>query len=864
MLTAEELSLAGTYTVQLRGKNGDAVRHSSVAVMKIPASLGGGAHWTGVPKVIETAVDTAVNAANTAVAASQSANSASQTATAAQSGAVAAAESAEQSKNNAGTYAESALTAREAIEAMTANAAVDSGVGTPSVEVTSSIVSGHRVFYFNFHNLKGADGQDGADGRDGIDGQDGYSPTIAVTDITGGHRVTITDKNGTRQFDVMDGETPDMSEYRTASAQDEIDAGKADDADVIKGVKIAGTELTKDAEGKVDVPIGSDSAFGVFLTGGAGVRSTAGGQLYIQNSSNSEISARQVTTKPIVPATLNYAVKSALSDANRINNMTEAEKANARGVIGAASADSLDLLWKYAEGNIYSAETDTAEAYAKTIKSGVVAEGNKALVNSFGGKSVVLNQICPLTSETETKNGVTFVHNSANNTWTANGTATNRVLYAVSTIIPYVNGHKYATFGNAENATVNVCINTNGSPRLQSIDIFQIANNENKGFYFDIANGYTCENVVFKPRLVDLTLAFGSGNEPSSADDYRIQMLQRYFDSNPSYYNLGEIVSAEVQNVVSRGLNLYDIDKGVSDNGALVKNQDGTWTLSKTASGRYSNFVTLTEPIKAGEHWVTDVGIVSGSISGNFSIQVRYSDGTGGSSPIDSYSRIAAKDIVSVRIYGESSIPDGTTCVINRFGIAKSNSHITIPNFKEPISLPIPSAIKSLDGYGWSAGSAYNEVDFARKKFVKRVGRVAWGDLNWFLASSYGEHCFQTNSIPIDHSNPLVVVNEKGYSVTTNTFLNMSDRTLRSTKTEKSLLVVKDSAYSNADDFKESLSDYLYYELATPIETDISAYITDDSIPVESGGTVTFEQQTGVELPVPNSISYLRKIEEAI
>jgi len=40
-------------------------------------------------------------------------------------------------------------------------------------------------------------------------GQGGVSPTIAVTEITGGHRVTITDAEGTRSFDVMDGTNGD-------------------------------------------------------------------------------------------------------------------------------------------------------------------------------------------------------------------------------------------------------------------------------------------------------------------------------------------------------------------------------------------------------------------------------------------------------------------------------------------------------------------------------------------------------------------------------------------------------------------------------------------------------------------------------
>ena len=52
----------------------------------------------------------------------------------------------------------------------------------------------------------GADGKDGKDGEDGQDGTDGISPTVTVTDITGGHRVVITDATGDHPFDVMDGQ----------------------------------------------------------------------------------------------------------------------------------------------------------------------------------------------------------------------------------------------------------------------------------------------------------------------------------------------------------------------------------------------------------------------------------------------------------------------------------------------------------------------------------------------------------------------------------------------------------------------------------------------------------------------------------
>ena len=51
----------------------------------------------------------------------------------------------------------------------------------------------------------GADGQPGKDGAPGQPGADGISPVVSVEDIDGGHRVTITDKDGEKTFDVMNG-----------------------------------------------------------------------------------------------------------------------------------------------------------------------------------------------------------------------------------------------------------------------------------------------------------------------------------------------------------------------------------------------------------------------------------------------------------------------------------------------------------------------------------------------------------------------------------------------------------------------------------------------------------------------------------
>lgn len=56
------------------------------------------------------------------------------------------------------------------------------------------------------------DGEDGytpVKGKDYTDGDDGVSPIVTVSAITGGHRITITDVNGAKTVDVMDGSKGD-------------------------------------------------------------------------------------------------------------------------------------------------------------------------------------------------------------------------------------------------------------------------------------------------------------------------------------------------------------------------------------------------------------------------------------------------------------------------------------------------------------------------------------------------------------------------------------------------------------------------------------------------------------------------------
>ena len=84
------------------------------------------------------------------------------------------------------------------------------GVGIASMEMVNyelivTLTDGTEHNLGNIRGEKGEQGVQGEKGADGTNGNDGFSPTVEVTNITDGHKVTITDKNGAKSFDVKDG-----------------------------------------------------------------------------------------------------------------------------------------------------------------------------------------------------------------------------------------------------------------------------------------------------------------------------------------------------------------------------------------------------------------------------------------------------------------------------------------------------------------------------------------------------------------------------------------------------------------------------------------------------------------------------------
>lgn len=177
---------------------------------------------------------------------------------------------------------------------------------------------------------------------------------------------------------------------------------------------------------------------------------------------------------------------------------------------------------------------------------------------------------------------------------------------------------------------------------------------------------------------------------------------------------------------------------------------------------------------------------------------------------------------------------------------------------------PIPEAIKALPGYGWSAGTARNYVDYENKKYVQCVNSVDLGTKNWLMYKDgdYTPFFYLTGISDIRGGTPNFLCSKYQYAK-----IGVTDNVTGLYVLESTIVRVRDTAYTDATTFKQAMSGVmLYYELATPIVTDISSLIPDDflrNIEVEAGGSITFKNSNdSYHIPVPNEEEYIVKLSE--
>lgn len=144
-----------------------------------------------------------------------------------------------------------------------------------------------------------------------IKGEDGFSPIVDIEDIEGGHKVVITDADGDKEFDVMDGSDYIITESDYQAIADRVPI-KVDD------VQVNGTSIVADGVANVST--------------GLGLNTDANGKIQVKSAGPSLISNRDFNS--FLPAgSIDNVVKYALTDGKGAE-WTEAEKKAARQRIG--------------------------------------------------------------------------------------------------------------------------------------------------------------------------------------------------------------------------------------------------------------------------------------------------------------------------------------------------------------------------------------------------------------------------------------------------------------------------------------------------------------------------------------------------
>ena len=518
-------------------------------------------------------------------------------------------------------------------------------------------------------------------------------------------------------------------------------------------------------------------------------------------------------------------------------------------------------------GSAKNLEGNTAvneEFVFKAIPSGI-GEG-AAKVNSVKGKSLVWNQLVQNGNFANTNYWVTSNATKTISNNVASFTAVARWGH-IRSAVSAISGHKYYISAEVKPTTANI----NASIGLGSdgyfggegvvLSLFGITSISTFtrvskiGTYNRDAKSPNCCVILMDYResgwdtiqiknfiLIDLTLMFGSGNEPTTVAEFEKMFPLPYYDYNP-----GEIINNQTEEVEVVGFNQWDEEW---ENGYFYES-DGNINYNYDHSAtciRSKNYI----PVLPNTSYSGFVGKSGGA----------------------SVYRIAFFDknkvFISMTISSGSNPREFTTpsncCYIKFFMEYYSDSYLNDicinisdssrnrtyePHKSNNIELNISTLTGKLNGEGESvvvfpdglksAGSVYDEI--VGNKAIKRIGSVDLGTLYWFhdenSTSMFSARVTYAKTAVYNESMvlcPKYASKKSGWSDS----VRNSDIPILQIRSSSNVIDIKDVAYDNYSDanFKAAMSGVmLYYELDTPEE-----YILDepihDTFQAYSGGTM--------------------------
>ena len=331
--------------------------------------------------------------------------------------------------------------------------------------------------------------------------------------------------------------------------------------------------------------------------------------------------------------------------------------------------------------------------------------------------------------------------------------------------------------------------------------------------------------------ICDLTQMFGSGNEPSTVDEFRKLYSLDYYASNS-----GSLLSFNGTGIKTTGKNRAYLEQGT-----LNFNSDGSEAPS--TSRVRTNFIPVeeaTDYVASSESngWIIKNGCCYDANFNYLGYNI-YPKPDNGRFSSTLQSTEWKPNLKYVRfIYGN---PTNTNCTPDDYWYQfEQNTTPTdyVPYTTSTTSLPVstyfPTGMKDIDGKTY--GKVYDEL--TPSKAITRIGSVNLGDLTWVYDSTYQRFntALSTSAKIIDRPRVASIKCAKFECITDGRSISqVPDKAIyRGTNYD---LSVHDSAYNDATVFKNAMNGvYLFYELNNYGETDISPSLN-LSYEIEWGGT---------------------------
>lgn len=505
-----------------------------------------------------------------------------------------------------------------------------------------------------------------------------------------------------------------------------------------------------------------------------------------------------------------------------------------------------EILWKIGEYDI-TTQNDNTSALVKTAPSGatrvkikrvsgncvkyapstasddsvaklkVIPENSYTIVlNTLGAMSYKKTNIIDSVISDTTNNGITYNSNggitNASNTATANS---NNLIYTTTLKAGTYYFKSFGTTGATDTYLSYIQKIVDGTPIVLAYSYsngsFTLTEDTLIEYRFIVRNGVNANGIQFKDMLV---------SDSTAPTEFK-QGFEGIRDTAVSSAVLsGSNLASIPNNTISSGGYLFNIP--ISNIGI------GTYTVSFNWTGGASlQFRALKNNVNVGSNTIND------TVSGINSLTITTTD-------------------VPDTIYLYSNNSSGGTA--SNIMLNKGSTALPYVPYIASITKTIPQEIQALEGYGWGINdTCYNYINLVNKKFVKKTYRVNLDSLTWIWHSNSSK--FYSASLVND------------IKATTLPLSNNYDCSLTSSDSNNTLELASNGYLWVKTDGTQSTrpSGYLYYELATPIETDISSYL-----PADFNKITTNDNYTNIEFisaygyDIPNKVSYYGTIKETL